>query len=204
MQQRPADGAEGSHRAIVDERTGGSFAARLVAIWTCITRPFRGGPHFGVPHTASPPEPPVTSNPPLMYLAAAPTSPTTPSPLFDTRFASEVRRLVGTLGASRESVAAALEAAGVRAVRKDWQRSPVVLYLGAVIGADPDVKTVKVAPDAVVVDLRAWWRPVVTVPLPEAVRAFSIAFDAGCYPTLVCDEFKPDGIVSDGDAERTE
>ncbi len=107
-------------------------------------------------------------------------------PHFETRLAREVHRLVTDLGTSRRSVASALEAAGVRAAPDDAARSPVAIYLGAVIGSDPKVKSVRTDGRTVVVELRAWWRPAVTVVVPTAVREFTAAFDARCYPALLC------------------
>ncbi len=126
-------------------------------------------------------------------------------PLFDTRFAREVRRLVAGLGTSRRSVAAALEATGVRAAPGDAACSPVGIYLGAVIGADPNVKSVKTDGRTVVVELRAWWRPDVTVSLPAAVREFAAAFDARFYPGLVrTDRAEHADRADAGRAERTD
>lgn len=125
-------------------------------------------------------------------LASPPPPPTDVGGLFDTRLACEVRGLVRGLGPSRGLVAAALEAAGVRAAPGDPGRSPVVLFLSAVVGADPGVKSIAVGGGAVVVKLRAWWRPTVTVALPVVVGDFTRAFDAGCYPTLLLPEHRPD------------
>lgn len=145
------------------------------------------------------------SSPAPLYVAAPPPPPTNGSPLFDTRLARDVRRLLETLGATRESVATALEVAGVRAAPRDSERSPINLFLGAVIGAHPDVKCVRTDGEAVIVDLRSWWRPTVAVPLPQAVHDFRVAFDAGCYPALLRDEFPDDVDRPHGpDAERAD
>lgn len=104
-------------------------------------------------------------------------------PFTETRLTREVRRLVASLGKVRSDVASALGNAGVRAVPRG--RGPVACYLEAVIGADPNVKSVVVGTDSVVVDLRAWWRPTVVVKLPGVVADFTAAFDAGCYPGLM-------------------
>ncbi|MGH9099709.1 MAG: hypothetical protein ACRDV8_05695 [Acidimicrobiales bacterium] len=105
--------------------------------------------------------------------------------LLATRVAREVSKLVGDLGATRGEVAHALEKAGVRAAPGDPARSPVGLYLGAVVGADPSVTTVAIEGASVVVELRARVRAVVTVPLPAVVHDFTVAFDARCYPALL-------------------
>ncbi|HVC14021.1 MAG TPA: hypothetical protein VND62_04085 [Acidimicrobiales bacterium] len=136
-------------------------------------------------------------------LASAPPPPTNVGGLFDTRLAREVRGLVHALGPSRGLVAAALEAAGVRAAPGDPGRSPVVLFLSAVVGADPGVKSIAVGGGAVVVELRAWWRPMVAVALPAVVEDFTRAFDAGCYPALLRPEHRPGNADhGQGDPER--
>lgn len=170
-------------------------------------RRFRG--HGGTPSEPIPgvfaPQRAVPSALPR-YLAAAPPPLSSPVPLFDTRLAKEVRGLLATLGSSRGSIAAALEAAGIRAVPTDPGCAPLALFLSAVVGVDPNVRSVRVEGDAVVVDLRAWWRPTVTVPLPRVVEDFKVAFDAGCYPALLRDPFPPDGMghVPGADADRSE
>jgi hypothetical protein len=121
------------------------------------------------------------------YLAAPPPPPTSAPPLLETRLAREIRNLLCTLGTTRGAVASALEAAGIRATPGDAGVSPVGQFLTAIVGSDPNVKSVRVGGDALVVDLRAWWRPAVTVPLPAVVEDFQVAFDAGCYPSLLRD-----------------
>jgi hypothetical protein len=59
------------------------------------------------------------------------------------------------------------------------------VYLSAVVGADPRVKTVRVLPVRVVVTLEHGWRPPLTVPLPRALRHFVAGFDGRLYPTLL-------------------
>ena len=102
-----------------------------------------------------------------------------------TRLSREVRRLLESLGRTRSEVAATLTAAGVRAAPRDPRRTPVSLYVCAVIGADPNVKSVTVNERSVLVELRAWWRSAVSVDLPFAVREFMIAFNQRCYPALL-------------------
>ena len=104
---------------------------------------------------------------------------------FEMRTARDVGRLLWSLGASRSSVAASLEMVGVRAASRDPFGSPVDRYLHAVVGADPNVKSVRIEAGVVVVRLQGWWRSVVTVPLPTVVQEFASAFDAGCYPALL-------------------
>jgi hypothetical protein len=102
-----------------------------------------------------------------------------------TRLSREVHQLLATLGTTRGEVAATFEAAGVRAVPGDAQHTPVSLFLGAVIGADPNVKSVTVDERTVAVEMRAWWRSGVVVDLPPVVHDFMAAFDECCYPALL-------------------
>lgn len=102
-----------------------------------------------------------------------------------TRLSREVRQLLATLGTTRGEVAASFEAAGVRAVPRDAQHTPVSLFLEAVIGADPNVKSVTVSEHSVALEMRAWWRSEVVVDLPPVLHDFMAAFDECCYPALL-------------------
>lgn len=140
---------------------------------------------------AAPLSPTPPSSPPPHAASSVAAPPAAVRQLLATRFTRRVGGLLASLGSSRSAVAASLEAAGVRAVPRNRECSPISLYVTAVIGADPNVKSVSVVGDAVAVDLRAWWRPVVTVTLPPAVHDFIEAFDASCYPALLPGEHRP-------------
>ena len=99
----------------------------------------------------------------------------------DTRCTREVRRLVGALGRSPGEIALSLEALRVRS---DGHRSPLDVYLTAVVGADARVRSVRVFDDRVEIVLGKRWRSTVVVGLPPAAGAFAAAFRAGCYPAL--------------------
>lgn len=124
-----------------------------------------------------------TPPPPLMRVR--PGAPSPAGAFRRTRLGREVRSLLASLGRTRSEVAATLEAAGVKGAPCDAGRSPLGLYLAAVIGADPAVRAVRVGDRSVSVHLRAWWRASVLVDLPFAAREFMIAFDQACYPGLV-------------------
>lgn len=126
----------------------------------------------------------ATAAPGLMRVAV-PSLASPGGPPGNTRLSREVRRLLAALGPTSGAVAASLEAAGVRAAPKVAEHTPITAYLSAVIGADPNVKSVEVDGQSVVVELRAWWRPAVVVDLPPAVREFTTAFDQCCYPGLL-------------------
>jgi hypothetical protein len=207
MPQRRADGARWTDDPGADRRHPGPVRARLSAVGRFFARRFRCGPQPGGPvgHAGSSPRPSATRTAPR-HLTAPPVPPSSASQLLDTRFARELRHLLAALGTTSGSVAAGLEAAGVRAAPEDPARSPLALFLTAVVGADPNVQGLRVRPDAVVVELRAWWRPPVTVFLPPVVHEFSAAFDAGCYPALLRDGRRPGGAdrARGADAERGE
>jgi|GEM_PF-1964309 len=116
----------------------------------------------------------------------------------DTRFAREIGRLVTSLGSTPGALATSLERAGVRGRPGENGTAPLSKYLRAVVGADPNVKDLRVEADVIVVDLRSWRRPTVAVPLPGAVRAFRSAFQAGCYPSLFPDDDRLTGATPAG------
>jgi hypothetical protein len=65
----------------------------------------------------------------------------------------------------------------------------VASYLGAVLGADPRVRSLTTGQSQVKIIVNGPVRflppTVVRVPLPQAVRHFIVAFDRGMYPMLV-------------------
>jgi hypothetical protein len=65
----------------------------------------------------------------------------------------------------------------------------VATYLGAVLGADPRVRSLTTGQSQVKVvvngPVRFFPPVIVRVPLPQPVRQFIVAFDRGMYPMLV-------------------
>lgn len=100
------------------------------------------------------------------------------------RITREVRRLLDALGANPGDVAAYLYAAGASGVPHDADRSPIGVFLSAVLGSDPDVAAVALRTDSVTLYLRGQTAPV-TVAFPGVVRDFIGAFNARCYPILL-------------------
>jgi hypothetical protein len=176
----------------VDEEPPSSSRSPVSAVRRFFADRFRSAPSTSGHPGASAPRPVAGALP--TYLAAAPPPPTSAPPLMETRLAREIRSLLGTLGTTRGAVASTLEAAGVRATPGEAGASPVGLFLTAIVGSDPNVKSVRLGAGALVVDLRAWWRPAVTVPLPAVVEDFQVAFDAGCYPSLLREECRLNGL----------
>ncbi len=104
----------------------------------------------------------------------------------------QLKRQVGDLlvglGATADEVASSLEAAGVRGTPRSNRTCPIALYLSAVMGADPRVRSVTVGHCSMVIalvapDLRPAGR--LLLQLPKPVRRFVSAFDALKYPESV-------------------
>ena len=103
----------------------------------------------------------------------------------------QIRGLLSDLGAGQTEMAGALRSLGIRAVPKDTRDCAVAAYLGAVVAADPRIKSLAVQADAVKVLLaeptRFQWLNLVRVLLPEPVRQLISAFDQAVYPDLIRD-----------------
>ena len=93
--------------------------------------------------------------------------------------------LLASLGGNVDAVASTLEGAGVRGVSANPRDCAIAVYLGAVVGSDPQVRSVKVGRAEVVITPRRWWGRSVVVPLTPAAREFVAAFDAGRFPGLL-------------------
>ena len=98
---------------------------------------------------------------------------------------AEVRQELRSLGASKDDVARRLEAAGVRGRPGKVADCALAVYLSAVVGSDPRVRTVRVLPSRVVIAPNTPWRRPLTVALPKALRRFVTDFDRHDYPLLV-------------------
>jgi hypothetical protein len=94
-------------------------------------------------------------------------------------------QLLDSLGSDRDQVARRLEDSGVLGTPSDPQGCAVAAYLMAVVGSDPEVRSVHVSRSDIIIDTARWWRPRVVVRLPEAVRRFVSAFDERQYPRLL-------------------
>ena len=99
----------------------------------------------------------------------------------------QVGNLLSGLGVTPDQVASSLEDAGVRGTPRSNRTCPIALYLSAVMGADPRVRSVTVGHCSIVIalvtpDLRPAGR--LLVQLPKPVRHFVSAFDALKYPQV--------------------
>jgi hypothetical protein len=110
----------------------------------------------------------------------------------DRQLKLQIQELLLGLGSCRSDVAEALRRLRVRARPKDSQGCAVALYLKAVLGADERVRSldVKNRDLEIRVDRPTLfrWTRIVTIPLPEPVREFIVAFDEAVYPDLIRDE----------------
>lgn len=99
------------------------------------------------------------------------------------------RALLSELGSSPDEVSESLKAAGVRGVPRSNRSCAIALYLSALMGSDPRVRTVRVGHCAVLIDMAKGPenRPNgrLLVQLPKPVRQFVAAFDALEYPMVV-------------------
>jgi hypothetical protein len=98
----------------------------------------------------------------------------------------QTRSLLHGLGSSADEVAGSLEAAGVRGVPKNNRGCAIAVYLSALMGSDPRVRSVKVGHCSLFIDMTSpgTARPAgrLQVQLPKPVRHFVAAFDARAYP----------------------
>lgn len=94
-------------------------------------------------------------------------------------------QLLESLGTTQSQVAGSLLANDVHGTPSDPQGCAVAVYLKAVIGADPEVRSVHVSRSDAIIDTARWWRPRIVVRLPDSVRRFVAAFDERRYPELV-------------------
>jgi hypothetical protein len=96
--------------------------------------------------------------------------------------------LLAQLGDTPDEVAETLRSTGVHGVPKDNQSCAVALYLSALVGSEPRIRSVTVGHCSLMINLVA---PVDARPagrlwiqLPKPVRGFVAAFDARQYPEV--------------------
>ncbi|MGH9294242.1 MAG: hypothetical protein ACRD0B_02830 [Acidimicrobiales bacterium] len=99
--------------------------------------------------------------------------------------------LVG-LGGSPSKVAAHLDGLGVKGKPACLGGCPVARFLSAIVASEPRVRRVRVFRRVAVVSQKRGL-PWVVVALPEPVRTFVAAFDAGVFPQLVWTD-RPEAI----------
>ena len=95
-----------------------------------------------------------------------------------------VAEMLRTLGGDPEEVSRQLELASVRGTPRDPQDCAIALFLTAILGADPAVRTLKVFNDRVVVFPTQRWLGQIVVRLSEPLRLFVADFDRDRYPQL--------------------
>jgi hypothetical protein len=93
--------------------------------------------------------------------------------------------LLAGLGTSADQVARSLGEAGIEGVPRSNRSCAIALYLTAVMGAEPAVRSVTVGPCSLAINLVAsdHSRPAgrLLVQLPKPVRQFVAAFDGGQF-----------------------
>jgi len=111
----------------------------------------------------------------------------------------QTRALLCGLGTCSDEVAESLRAAGVHGIPKNNRSCAVALYLSALMGSDPRVRSIKVGHCSLLIDtvsspgLRPSGR--LQVQLPKPVRQFVAAFDAQNYPAIMRGQSKPSPSV---------
>jgi hypothetical protein len=98
---------------------------------------------------------------------------------------NQIADLLQTLGDDAQHVAASLAEAGVRGKPRNAEGCPVAVFVKAVVGADPRVRTVTVYNACLAVRGPSRWRRPLDVHLPAPVRGFIVAFDAERFPALM-------------------
>lgn len=111
-----------------------------------------------------------------------------PTPIGVDDLGQRVRALLAALGPVPGAVEASLRAADARA---GVEVTPVGRYLSAVVGTEPDVRSV--ACDGRTVNVSRYRGGTVSVGVPPAVATFLEAFDQGCYPALGCPSTRSHG-----------
>lgn len=101
----------------------------------------------------------------------------------------EANVLLGSLGESPDEVAESLLAAGIRGVPRDNRMCALALYVSALMGSEPGIRSVSVGHCSMAItmvrptDLRPAGR--LLVQLPKPVRRFVAAFDDRRYPLII-------------------
>ncbi len=93
------------------------------------------------------------------------------------------------LGGTPDEVAGSLEATGVRGKPRDNRTCAVALYMSAVLGSEPRVRSVSVGHCSMALTIVTAddHRPAgrLHVQLPKSVRQFVAEFDQGRYPQVI-------------------
>jgi hypothetical protein len=96
--------------------------------------------------------------------------------------------LLTGLGSTADEVARSLAQAGIHGVPRSNRSCAIALYLTAIMGGEPSVRSVAVGPCSLVINLVDLddARPAgrLFVQLPKSVRQFVAAFDGGRFPVV--------------------
>jgi len=107
--------------------------------------------------------------------------------------------LLAELGSTPDEVARTLESTGVQGVPRDNHSCAVALYLSALVGSEPRIRSVAVGHCSLMITLVAPVdaRPAgrLRVQLPKAVRGFVAEFDAHHYPEVTRDVVTTPSVI---------
>lgn len=98
---------------------------------------------------------------------------------------SEVAKLLTSLGAEPQAIAANFAHLGMHGIPHDPHNCVVARYLSAIVGTDPAVSRVVVSRTDLALRRSRRFALPIRVPLPPAMRNFITAFDAYEIPDLV-------------------
>lgn len=101
---------------------------------------------------------------------------------------AHVQEVLASLGNGPDEIARQLEEAGVRGTPHNQEDCAIAVYLSAVVGADPEVRRLRVRCERVVVESPRWYRHRVSVRLSRPLQEFVACFDHGIYPQLTRDQ----------------
>jgi hypothetical protein len=90
----------------------------------------------------------------------------------------DAARLLDELGGTASEVAVSLHSMGIRVRTSSGGDSPAARYLHAVLGADTQVRRVRVTERWLVLKTHRKWRSTIRLRLPHPVREFTISVDA--------------------------
>jgi hypothetical protein len=89
----------------------------------------------------------------------------------------DAARLLGELGGTASEVAVSLRSIVVEGPPSTAGDPPIVRYLNAVVGADPQVKRVRVTKRWLVLKTQRRWGSTIRLRLPHPVREFAVSID---------------------------
>jgi hypothetical protein len=90
-------------------------------------------------------------------------------------FREDAARLLGELGGTASEVAVSLSSMGIGGPPSTTGDSPIARYLNAIVGADTQVKRVRVTKRWLVLETHRRWGSTIWLRLPHPVREFTVS-----------------------------